>query len=218
MIIQKELLSKFPGLRVQESSFFNLIIRRQDPRLESFKKEILERVRSTVASLEEVKNQRLVRAYRDFYWKVGIDPTKTRPAGEALARRIVGGKELPLINTFVDSYNLASAESYVAIAAFDLGKINADRLLMRRGLAGEKFLGIGMDYEATLEGVEIVIEDQSANQLIAIYPYRDSELGKVTEETRHVLLMMCGVPGLEDSDLDRASSLSRSYIERFCNS
>jgi len=147
---------------------------------------------------------------------VGIDPTKTRPAGEALARRIIGGKELPTINTFVDSYNLVSAQTFIAIGAFDMGKIHHRSLSMRKARCGEPFQGIGMQKDAKLDGVEIVIEDESDHELVAVYPYRDSEASKVTEDSKNVLLLMCGVPGISDEVLSQTQLLCESYIERFC--
>jgi len=51
---------------------------------------------------EYLKNDSVVRAYRDFYWRIGIDPTKTRPSGEALRRRLARGNRFPRINIVVD--------------------------------------------------------------------------------------------------------------------
>jgi DNA/RNA-binding domain of Phe-tRNA-synthetase-like protein len=214
--IEEELQSTFPGLSVVEFCVFDLKIKKIDPRLELFKQEVQQKIRANVGSLEGIKDNRIVRAYRDFYWKVGIDPTKTRPAGEALARRIIGGKILPTINTFVDSYNLASAQTFIAIGAFDLNKVHEASLLMRRASKGERFLGIGMEREIELSGAEIVIEDRVANDLIAVYPYRDSDASKVTEDSKDVLLMMCGVPGITEEELEKTRSLSSSYVESFC--
>jgi DNA/RNA-binding domain of Phe-tRNA-synthetase-like protein len=214
--IQKELTDSFPGLRVLELEMNNLVIRKTDAALEEFKKQVQERIRRTTPSLNEVKDLQVFRAYRNFFWRVGVDPTKTRPAGEALMRRILSGGSIPTINTFVDSYNLASAETHVAIAAFDLSRIDESALLMRRATAGELFRGIGMTSPIQLKGVEIVIEDKSANRLIAVYPYRDSDDSKVTEESRNVLLMMCGVPGLELPTLEKARVVCREYVSRSC--
>src|SRR5580692_13194564 len=137
MEIAPGLRSAFPGLRVVELKLTGLKVRSSDPGLESFKLEVQERVRQRTASLEEVKNQPIFRAYRDFFWRVGIDPTKTRPAGEALTRRIIGGRDLPRVNTLVDAYNLVSVETSIAIAAFDLEKVREDALAMRRAKSDE---------------------------------------------------------------------------------
>jgi len=211
-----ELRSAFPGLRVVELKLAGLTVRRSDPDLEKFKTEVQERVRRRTASLEEVKNQPVFRAYRDFFWWVGILPTKLRPAGEALTRRILGGKELPRINTLVDAYNLVSVETSIAIAAFDLSKVREDALKLRKAASGESFHGIGMVEPDSLTGIEVVIEDESSGKLIAVYPYRDSDETKVTEATQEVLFMMCGVPGIDDPALEGASRLTREYIGRFC--
>ena len=216
MRIEQTLESTFPGLRVLELELNNLTIKQRQNSLEEFKAQKQSEIRTSVTSLEVLKDLPIFRAYRDFYWKVGIDPTKTRPAGEALARRIINGKDLPTINTLVDSYNIASAESHVAIAAFDLNTISSDLLLMRQGVSGETFLGIGMDKPIRLNGVEVVIEDQSNSNLVAVYPYRDSDATKVTESSKDVLMMMCGVPGISDKDLERAKLLTEGYVEKFC--
>jgi len=193
-----------------------LQVENSDPALESFKREVQERTRGRIASLDEVKDRPVFRAYRDFFWRVGIDPTKVRPAGEALTRRILGGRDLPTVNTVVDAYNVASVETSIAIAAFDLEAIDEESLLMRRAAKGEPFRGIGMTSPDSLTGVEAVIEDQKSHRLVAVYPYRDSDDSKVTERTKDVLFMMCGVPGIDEPTLERARDLTREYVGRFC--
>ena len=216
MRIDEDLKATFSGQRVLELELLDQTVKRVDTRLEEFKKRKQEEIRAKIRTLDEVKNLRVFRAYRDFYWKVGIDPTKTRPAGEALTRRILSGRDLPTINTLVDAYNIASAESFVAIAAFDLSKISRDSLFMRKARKGEFFLGIGMEKEIELSGVEVVIEDENRSDLIAVYPYRDSNASKVTESTRGALMLMCGVPGISDEDLDVARALTKKHVEEYC--
>ncbi|MGI0077998.1 MAG: B3/B4 domain-containing protein [Nitrososphaerales archaeon] len=213
---EEELSAAFPGLRVLPLRMCDLKIRQTDPKLDAFRKEVEQKVKQGVKSLEEIRDLPVLRAYRDFFWRVGIDPTKTRPAGEALVRRVISGRDLPRINTLVDAYNVASLETSVAIAAFDLGKISEGDLLMRKARPAESFLGIGMESPMTLHGVEVVIEDKKSGRLIAVYPYRDSEDSKVTLDTRHGLLLMCGVPGIETEVLMRAREVAERYVSMFC--
>jgi DNA/RNA-binding domain of Phe-tRNA-synthetase-like protein len=215
MRITPELQTSYPGLRVVELMMQGLEVRSMDPGLESFKQEVQERVRRRVASLEEVKDQPIFRAYRDFFWRVGIDPTKVRPAAEALTRRILGGRDLPRLNTVVDAYNLASVETSIAIAAFDTDTVHQGALLMRMAVKGELFHGIGMSSADSLKGAEVVIEDQVSRKLVAVYPYRDSDDTKVTERTKGILFMMCGVPGIDETALERAKDLTGEYVKRF---
>jgi DNA/RNA-binding domain of Phe-tRNA-synthetase-like protein len=130
-----------------------------------------------------------------------------------LIRRIVAGKPLPQINTLVDAYNLASVKTEVAIAAFDADRL-AGNLKMRFAEEGEKFLGIGMNEPVRLRGGEIVVEDEE--KLVAVYPYRDAEDSKVTEATKNVVLLFCGVPGLTKEKLGEAMTVASELITRFC--
>src|SRR5512137_2942998 len=115
-----DVLEKFPGIGVVEGEIASVAIAPDDPALEALKLETA-RIVSSQYTLEKVKDDPVFRAYRDFFWSVGIDPTKTRPASEALVRRILAGKPLPTINTAVDAYNLASVRTGVPLAAFDAG-------------------------------------------------------------------------------------------------
>ncbi len=143
-------------------------------------------------TLDSVKDDPVFRAYRDFYWRIGIDPTKVRPSSEALVRRILQGKGLPSINPLVDVCNLVSALTGITFSAFDLDKVSGT-VRMTWSRPNERFVGIGTD-EITLTGRELVLRDDSGP--ISIYPYRDSERTKTDLQTRNVLLVLCGVPGV----------------------
>ncbi|MEM1949331.1 MAG: phenylalanine--tRNA ligase beta subunit-related protein [Candidatus Caldarchaeum sp.] len=163
-------------------------------------------VRKTL-KLDELTRHPLVRAYRDFFWRIGVDPTKTRPSAEALLRRVLQGKKFPRVNTLVDVYNIVSMKYVVPIAAFDADRLAGD-LVMRFARSGERFQGIGMEKPLTLSGGEVVVED--GQKLIAVYPYRDADSSKVTERSRNVLLMVCGVPGV---DMEYLKNCSDELVE-----
>jgi len=187
-------------------------VERETPELERFKEEVIERIRGRWTLLQ-LREEPIFRAYRDFFWRIGIDPTKVRPAAEALIRRVLRGSPIPKINTLVDAYNLASMETGVALAAFDVNRIGKD-LLMREAREGEQFLGIGMEKPVTLNGGEIVVED--GEKLIAVYPYRDAEYSKVTLQTRRVLMLICGVPDIDEATLEEGKRVTAQYVTRFC--
>jgi DNA/RNA-binding domain of Phe-tRNA-synthetase-like protein len=203
---------RFPGLRVLLSVVEGLRVREADEGLEEVKGRVVEEVKAKFTA-ERLKDHPVFRAYRDFFWRMGLDPTKIRPAGEALVRRTLVGKPVPRINTAVDAYNLASMETGVALAAFDLSKLKPP-IRLRFAEAGEAFKGIGMAEAKRLRGGEVVVSDRE--KLIAIYPYRDSDDSKVTLETRSIALLACGVPGLEPSWLEEAEGLAVRYITQWC--
>ena len=163
--MSSDLKNRFPNLRALVFSVRDVEIAKMDNELERLEMEILKETREKY-SLETLKDIPMFRAYRDFFWEVGIDPTKNRPATEALTRRVLAGKKLPSINTLVDAYNLASVKSQVALAAFDEDKVEGEPT-MRFALRDERFLGIGMEKPMRLKGGEIVISD--LDRVMAIY-------------------------------------------------
>lgn len=187
---------KFPGLDLRACVLSGLRVTREPVA----GGDVLAHVRAA-RTLEGLRDDGLFRAYRDFFWALGIDPTKARPSGEALNRRVLQGKALPAINSFVDAYNLASLATGVPIAAFDAGTLEGG-VELRFARAGEAFVSIGQDKRETLQGHELVLAD--AARVIAFYPHRDSDATRVTEQTRDVLLVACGAPGVPAHALGEA--------------
>ena len=213
MRIESKVREEFPTLNILTRSIKNVTINPESEALERFKKDFVSTIQSEY-DIETLKDIPELRSYRDFFWKIGIDPTKTRPASEALIRRIIQGKPLPKINTLVDSYNLASMKSRVPLAAFDSDRISPD-LLLRFAERDEKFTGIGMKTPVVLKGNELVI--QSGDELIALYPHRDADKSKITLSTKNVVIVVCGVPGIADETLENAQTIVEGYIAKFCS-
>jgi DNA/RNA-binding domain of Phe-tRNA-synthetase-like protein len=209
--IDDKVAGAYPELELVPVVVQGLEVRREREDLEAHKRRLEEEVRAG-GTAGTIKDEPKVRAYRAFFWSLGIDPTKTRPAAEALVRRIARDRPLPTINTAVDAYNIASVESRVAFAAFDLETLHGD-LTMRYAREGEAFAGIGMDRPKILSGRELVIDD--GVELVAIYPYRDADASKLTIETKATLCLGCGVPGLDGDDLKQATQLAVTYLERY---
>ena len=210
--IDSEINTRFPDLNTLIIQIKDVKIQKIDDELEKIKLEVIEQVRKEY-NINLLKDKKTFRIYRDFFWKIGIDPTKIRPAAEALIRRILSGKTIPRINTLVDAYNLASIKSGIALATFDTDKLDSD-ILMRFAEKGEQFYGIGMEKPLILKGGEIVISDNE--KLIAVYPYRDAENTKVTEKTQNITIIVCGVPGISKEILSEALWIVFEYVTTFC--
>jgi len=211
-VIDEGVKAAFPDLTVLVVQINNVNVQSSGLKLEEFKKLVTEETRQFYDA-ETLKDRPVLRAYRDFFWRINVDPTKVRPAAEALIRRVVVGNPLPRINTLVDAYNLASIKTEVAVATFDADNLRGD-LIMRFAKKDEKFHGIGMNKPLHLQGSEIVVQD--AEKLVAVYPYRDSEDSKVSEATKNVLLLFCGVPGITEEKLLEAMKVTVDYVTRFC--
>ncbi len=161
--------------------------------------DVVREVRSRY-SLDRLKDDPVIRHYRDFYWhELGIDPTKQRPAQEALLRRVLRGEDLPRINPMVDIGNAASIKYLVPIGLYDIDSFGGKDLVIRYARDDEVFNPIGSP-QRRLSSNQIVLS--TIDYLILhVYPYRDSEITKVKPETRNVLIITAGVPGIDSERL-----------------
>jgi len=200
---------KFPELAICIGIINNVLVERENEQIQKLKKAVYEEVR-TKYNIETLKGNPTVRAYRDFYWRLDVDPTKTRPSGEALLRRVLHGKELPRISTVVDAYNLASLKTIIPISGFDKDRLNPP-FQIRFAKNGETFTGIGMNKSMTLTDKMLVFADE--NQILCIYPYRDSDHTKITKQTRNLLIVGYGVPEITEAQLKDALETTIAYIK-----
>ncbi|QGA54597.1 hypothetical protein GFS03_08460 [Sulfolobus sp. E5-1-F] len=162
---------------------------------------------------EYLKNDPVVRAYRDFYWRIGVDPTKTRPSGEALRRRLARGNKLPRINTVVDIGNIVSVETLVPIGLYDRDKVVGNLyLVMSKG--NEEFLGLGKKTEKLDKGIPILVDDEG--KVLHIYPHRDSVLTSITPDVKNVIIVGAGVPNIDENLVKYAVDRVANLLEMIC--
>ncbi len=162
-------------------------------------------------TIEKLKNNRVARAYRNFFWRHEIDPTKTRPAGEALARRILRKKQIPSINPIVDAGNLASALTLISIGLYDVKKIPSKNLVLKYSEGGEKFNPIGGKTVILEKGIPVL---KSSDTIMHIYPHRDSKETMIDAETEEVLALAAGVNGIEHDECLRALEYTITFMNR----
>ncbi len=163
---------------------------------------------------EQIKTSEIVQKYRNFSWHfLNIDPTKNRPSGEALARRLLKTHKFPKINPFVDAYNLISAKTFLSLSGYDLEKIK-EPLTLRLAKKNEKFSAIG-NIDIILEGNEFVISD-SENRLLTQYLYRDSEHTKIANNTSKIIFVVNAVNHIDISLSLNALNLLKTLLNELC--
>ncbi|MEM2936930.1 MAG: phenylalanine--tRNA ligase beta subunit-related protein [Candidatus Bathyarchaeia archaeon] len=207
-----EVSERFPKLAVGIGAINNVLVEGENEKIRELKRVVYEKVKAR-HDLEKLKDDPVVRAYRDFYWKLGIDPTKIRPSGEALLRRVLRGNELPTISTAVDAYNLASMETIVPISGFDAEKLNPP-FHVRFAENGEEFTGIGMDRPMLLTDKMLVLAD--GKRVLCIYPHRDADYTKITEKTKNILIVGYGAPRISTRQLEEVVKTALEYIKIAC--
>lgn len=68
-----------------------------------------------------------------------------------------------------------------------------------------------MNKPMTLVERMLVLADEK--QILCIYPYRDSDYTKITRQTRNVLMVGYGAPGITEQQLKEAVETAIAYIK-----
>lgn len=158
---------------------------------------------------ESVKQIPGIEATRRVYKACGKDPSRYRPAAEALIRRMLQGKKLYQIDTLVDLINLASIAYGYSIGGFDADKFVGDTLTLGVGREGEPYEGIGRG-QLNIAGLPVYRDAQGGVGT----PTSDHERTKITIGTRHVLVLINGYDGNEQRVMENAAfvqELLRKY-------
>ncbi len=137
---------------------------------------------------------------RELYRRYGIDPTRMRPSSEALLRRMRKGEPMPRINSLVDVANAMSVQLQVPVGLYDLGKVAGEELVIRLGLKGESYEGIGKE-RVNVEGRICVADAEGA----CGNPTADSARTMITIATESAAWIYF-LP-VRDEDVDRTAEL-----------
>lgn len=143
--------------------------------------------------------QPVVSGVRKLFKSVGIDPSRYRPSGEALVRRIIKGQGLYHINSIVDINNICSIESLFPLGAYDRAYVVGD-VTIRLGTDDEVYRGIGK--EINIAGKLVSADGKGAFGS----PIADSDRTKITEDTRDVLVLLYAPASTDDHAIQQTLS------------
>ena len=164
--------------------------------------ELGERYRATLTT-ESLKEMTSIAATRRVYKACGKDPSRYRPASEALIRRMLQGKQLYQIDTLVDLINLASIAFGYSIGGFDASKFVGDTLTLGVGREGEPYEGIGRGL-INIAGLPVYRDAEGGVGT----PTSDHERTKIQLSTTHLVVLINGY----DGDRERVMQNAR-YIQ-----
>jgi DNA/RNA-binding domain of Phe-tRNA-synthetase-like protein len=145
-----------------------------------------------VLSTETLKAISGIEATRRVYRACGKDPSRYRPAAEALIRRQLKGKDLYQIDTLVDLVNLASIRYGYSIGGFDADKFEGDTLTLGVGREGEPYEGIGRGM-INIAGLPVYRDAVGGVGT----PTSDNERTKISLSTTHLVVLINGYDGDE---------------------
>ncbi|MBB1530304.1 MAG: hypothetical protein HG466_006320 [Prevotella sp.] len=167
--------------------------------------------RSTLTT-ESLKQLSGIAATRRVYRACGKDPSRYRPASEALIRRQLTNKSLYQIDTLVDLTNLASIAYGYSIGGFDADKFDGDTLTLGIGRAGEPYEGISRGM-INIEGLPVY---RDATGGVGT-PTSDNERTKITLQTTHLVVLINGYDGNE-ANVKANAEYIQELLRKYCNS
>lgn len=161
---------------------------------------------------ETVKEISGIAATRKVYRACGKDPSRYRPASEALIRRMLQGKSLYQIDTLVDLVNLASIAYGYSIGGFDADKFEGDTLTLGVGKPGEPYYGIGRG-AINIEGLPVYRDSKGGVGT----PTSDNERTKMEINTTHIAVVINGYDGNEEKVRENAEFI-QELLKKYCHS
>ena len=170
-----------------------------------------ERFRSELTT-ESLKDMTSIAATRRVYKACGKDPSRYRPASEALIRRMLQGKELYQRDTLVDLVNLASIAYGYSIGGFDADKFVGNTLTLGIGREGEPYEGIGRGL-LNICGLPVYRDAEGGVGT----PTSDNERTKMTLDTRHLVVLINGYDGNEQRVRENAEYIQQ-LLREYCQS
>ncbi|MCS7127842.1 MAG: phenylalanine--tRNA ligase beta subunit-related protein [Sulfolobales archaeon] len=166
----------------------------------------------SLLDLSNLSENYMVKIYRKYLWRIGIDPTKQRPSHEAILRRILKSRTFPQINAIVDAGNLVSLKHLVPIGIYDLKKISSE-IVIRLSISGEIFNPIGASTALSLPQGKPVLADHE--KIIHLFPCRDSAATSVDLKTTEILAIAAGVEGVPVTTVKGALKELESVLTKY---
>ena len=151
--------------------------------------------------------------YRNAFMALGINPNKFLCSIEALLTRIAKGKGFPHINAAVDLGNAVSIKHRLPMGAHDLDTID-EGLDVRLAKEGDTFIPFGSTEEETPDMGEAVYASGSEIRTRR-WTWRQSERGKITEETKAILFPIDGFSDVNADEVQAAADELAALLHRF---
>ncbi len=150
--------------------------------LAALRAEVVRKARARL-TLETLASDPTVAALRKLFRAAGCDPTRYRPASEALLRRVLKGEELPALHPLVDINNCLSVELAAPCCVMRAGTF-APPFVWRAGRSGEGYESLRGPFN--LEGKPLLTDASG----FLDSPITGNERVKVTPDTKLAWLVV----------------------------
>lgn len=141
--------------------------------------------------------------YRDAFRAVGINPNKFMCSIESLLTRIAKKKGFPAINGLVDLGNAVSVGCRIPIGAHDIDSFADGTLELRPAGPEDTFVAFGeTETETPDPGEPVYVSGHTVRT--RRWAWRQSEIGKITEDTTSVFFPIDGFTDVNLPEVLRA--------------
>ena len=212
-IIQKEIFDKLDDLYVGVVVAKGIDNSKQYPKIEKLLQESIAIAEKKFLD-KRVKEDESIIPYRDAFTKLEINPNKFQCSVEAMFTRISKGKQLPTINPLVDLNNAISLKYTLPMGTHDLSKSDLD-IEMRYANEKDTFTPMGSEEVETPDNNEVIYA--VGNQVrTRRWTWRQSNEGKIDENTSYVFFPIDGFKGFNDDKVNEAiEELNKILKEEF---
>ena len=152
-----------------------------------------------------------VKACRDAFYALEMNPNKFMVSIEALAKRVQKNAALPHIGPLVDLGNALSLKYEVPMGAHDIDRMEESGIEVRFSTPEDHFQPMGED----------AFEEMPAGELVYVsghtvktrrWLWRQSEDGKITEQTSHVFFPIDGFSDVNLADVKAAADELAAFL------
>ena len=140
---------------------------------------------------QDVRELPNVKAYREAFRSLDMNPNKFMCSIEALTKRVQKGNPLPHINPIVDLGNALSVKYQLALGAHDIDRMEPEGLAVRFSTEEDRFLPMGEAQPEAMPAGELVYVSGHTVKTRR-WLWRQSDDGKITEETATVFFPIDG--------------------------
>ena len=201
-IIEDKIFEALPNLCIGVVVAKGVDNHKSYPKIDSLLDQAIKQAEKRFAG-KKVKEEPEIIPYREGFQAIGLNPNKFMCSVEALFTRIAKGKGMPHINPLVDLNNAISLSNTLPMGTHDLSLSDKD-IMLRYTKSTDIFVPFGSDTEEhTDEGeVAYAVGDQIRTRHWA---WRQSEYGKINEDTNFVFFPIDGFIGFNDDKVKAAT-------------
>jgi DNA/RNA-binding domain of Phe-tRNA-synthetase-like protein len=203
---------KLAGLQIGYACFSGVTNSKASQALDEEINSTCKAVADKFADLDRISEDETVKGVRTMFSKAGLDPTKERPSGEALIRRVASGKGIYRVNPVVDINNIVSLETGCPCGVYDAEKIEGNTITVLVGAPGGTYQGIA---GKTLNTENRILTADA--QSIFGGPTADSGRTCVRPESKEILMLIYAPQNVGSFSMDDAISRAASLMNKVTN-